>query len=101
VAHLGPGEHVIVNQPFGVACPRTLHAAALLRGRAPDFDLLADHGRQGSDGLCHHGAEYGTVSSTVLALDHDFRVTRYWHRGGLPCAGVSLDLTGAARSATG
>lgn len=96
---LGPGDHAIVNEPFGAAsCPRGRAAQALLDGRAPGFDLLASHGED--SGLCHHGDAYGTVSSTVIALDRALRVARYLHRPGLPCRTPTLDLTDAARAAT-
>ncbi len=99
---LGPGEHAIVNEPFGAAsCPRGRAARALVDRRAPGFDLLATHGDEPDAGLCHHGDAYGTVSSTVIALDRSLRVVRYLHRPGLPCRTPTLDLTAAARAATG
>ena len=98
---LGPGDHVIVNEVFGAdAGPRARHAAELVAGAPPGFDLLASHGARGDDGLCHHGDAYGTVSSTVIALDRSLRVARYLHRPGLPCRTDTVDLTAAARAAT-
>jgi uncharacterized protein with NRDE domain len=99
---LGPGDHAIVNEGFGaVSCPRGRAARALLSGAAPGFDLLTTHGDAPETGLCHHGDEYGTVSSTVIALDRSLRVVRYLHRPGLPCRTPTVDLTAAARAATG
>jgi hypothetical protein len=99
---LDPGDHVIVNEPFGAdGGPRAHHAAELVAGAPPGFDVLASHGAHGDDGLCHHGDVYGTVSSTVVALDRSLRVVRYLHRPGLPCRTDSVDLTAAARAATG
>ena len=46
------------------------------------------------------GDAYGTVSSTVIALDGAGRVARYLHRPGQPCRTPTLDLTDAARAAT-
>jgi uncharacterized protein with NRDE domain len=93
---LGPGMHVVVNEPFGVgACPRAERARRILDAHEPGFDVLADHG---PDGLCHHGETYGTVSSTVVALDDRLGVARYWHRAGLPCVTPTRDLTSAARA---
>jgi len=99
---LDPGVHVIVNEPFTTTDgPRARHAAALLANRAPGFDLLASHGPPAEHGLCHHGDTYGTVSSTVVALDRAFHVSRYWHRAGLPCRTATTDLTTTARAVTG
>ena len=100
--HLAPGDHAIVNEPFGAAsCPRGQAARALLAGGAPGFALLATHGDAPDTGLCHHGDAYGTVSSTVIVLDRELRVVRYLHRPGLPCRTPTCDLTAAARDATG
>jgi hypothetical protein len=99
---LGPGGHAIVNEPFGAtSCPRGGAARALLDDHTPGFDLLATHGDTPDTGLCHHGEAYGTVSSTVIALDRSLHVARYLHRPGLPCRTATLDLTAAARAATG
>ena len=98
---LGPGVHAIVNDPFGAAsCPRRRAARALLDGGAFGFDLLATHGDAPDTDPCHHGETYGTVSSTVIALDRSLHVARYLHRPGLPCRTPTLDLTAAARAAT-
>jgi uncharacterized protein with NRDE domain len=95
-ARLGPGTHVVVNEPFGVgACPRADRARRVLHGAEPSFDLLAEHG---ADGLCLHGESYGTVSSTIVALDAGLGVSRYWHRPGQPCVTPTRGLTAAARS---
>jgi len=99
---LGAGTYVIVNEAFGDGTgPRARHAAELVGAAPPSFDLLASHGRHGDDGLCHHGDAYGTVSSTVIALDRRLRVARYLHRPGLPCRTETIDMTTAARAATG
>ena len=99
---LAPGLHVIVNEPFTAdAGPRARHAAALLARATPGFELLASHGPPPEHGLCHHGDAYGTVSSTVVALDRRLRVSRYLHRPGVPCSTSTVDLTAAARAVTG
>jgi hypothetical protein len=98
---LAAGLHVIVNAPFTRdRSPRARHAASLLETAPPGFDLLTSHGPDTDHGLCHHGEEYGTVSSTVVALDRALRVTRYLYRPGLPCQAPTLDLTAAARAVT-
>jgi Transport and Golgi organisation 2 len=99
---LGPGIHVIVNEPFALVAskggPRERPAAALLANATPGFELLATHGPPPEHGFCHHGEAYGTVSSTVVALDRNLRVSRYLHRPGLPCRTPTVDLTAAARA---
>jgi uncharacterized protein with NRDE domain len=98
---LGPGTHVIVNEPFVTSVgPRARHAAALLARGTPGFELLASHGPPPDRGLCHHGDAYGTVSSTVVALGPGLSVCRYWHRAGLPCRTATSDLTTNARAVT-
>ncbi|HKA29672.1 MAG TPA: NRDE family protein [Candidatus Binatia bacterium] len=99
---LAPGLHVIVNEPFAAdGGPRARHAAALLARATPGFELLASHGPPPEHSLCHHGDAYGTVSSTVVALDRQLRVSRYLHRPGLPCTTSTVDLTSAARAVAG
>jgi hypothetical protein len=67
----------------------------VLHGAEPSFDMLAEHG---PDGLCLHGEAYGTVSSTIVALDAGLGVSRYWPRPGQPCVTPTRGLTAAARS---
>lgn len=99
---LPPGDHVIANEPFDAPpSPRVLRARALLHRVGPDFGALTDHGEPPEGGLCHHGPAYGTVSSTVLALDPAWRPVRYLHRAGLPCRADTRDLTREARAAVG
>lgn len=98
---LAPGLHVIVNEPFTAGdVPRARHAAAVVGAQAPDFVHLADHGPPSELGLCHHGDQYGTVSSTVVALDAGLRLRRYAHRAGLPCRTTTTDLTFEAEQVT-
>jgi len=101
IASLEPGLHVIDNEAFGRPSPRIVRATRLLVAAAPDFAALGDHGTSAEDGLCHHGEVYGTVSSTVIALDRDRRVVRYAHVSGPPCRGVPVDLTDRARAIVG
>lgn len=97
---LPPGDHVLANEPPGAPpSPRAQRARALLRLGPPGFRALADHGEPPGDGLCHHGATYGTVSSTVIVLDAGLGLARYLHRPGLPCRTPTRDLTAEARAA--
>src|SRR5262245_17957333 len=100
VVPLAPGAHVVDNELFGRPSPRAARATALLAGAAPDVALLGDHGVSDTDGLCHHGELYGTVSATVLVLDGRFGVVRYAHVSGPPCRGRIVDLTARARAVT-
>jgi len=100
IVPLVPGAHVVDNELFGRASPRAARAAALLDGAAPEFALLGDHGVSDTDGLCHHGELYGTVSATVIVLDARFGVIRYAHASGPPCRGRVVDLTAEARAVT-
>jgi hypothetical protein len=97
---LRPGTHVLVNEPFGAACPRRERAAMLLGDAVPDFHHLADHGSPEEAGSCHHGRDYGTVSATVVALGPAGAVTSYRHCADLPCRVAPADLTAAARRVT-
>jgi hypothetical protein len=45
-------------------------------------ELLGEH--EGADPLCRHGAEYGTVCSTILAL-RGGAVSSYLFAAGQPC----------------
>jgi hypothetical protein len=101
---LGPGNHVIVNEPFALPGGLRAQAAAALLGDAlPDFRVLSHHGGPAEpDGsLCRHGREHGTVSSTVVALDRQLGIVRYLHREGPPCTAALQDLTAAARRVVG
>jgi hypothetical protein len=98
---LAPGVHAIVNEPYGhTASPRARRAALLAGAGTPDFARLADHGEHDDDGLCHHGAAYGTVSATHVVLDGALRAVRYAHASGLPCTAPARDLTAEARRVT-
>ena len=100
VTPLAPGGHVIVNEPCGARCPRAAHATAVMGDAEPDFRLLADHGPPGDAGLCHHGRDYGTVSSTVIRLEAGGRVATYHHCPGQPCRTPIIDLGDVARRVT-
>jgi len=100
VVRLPPGDHVIVNDPFGTSTPRVACADAALRAFGPSFDALVSHADDVETSLCRHGAEYGTVSATVVALDRDGRIAAYRHRDGHPCEAAEIDLSATARRAT-
>jgi uncharacterized protein with NRDE domain len=81
----------IGNDPLGAPGERVVAAAerAAAVAGSPDADLerslrtlLADH--EGADPLCRHGDRYGTVCSTVLALEPG-RIVRYAFAPGPPC----------------
>lgn len=98
---LTPGDWVVVNEPFGVLGPRTALARAALARLGPTVRALATHADDVEAALCRHGDVYGTVCTTVVALDRAGSVARYHYRRGLACAGPLHDLTDAAAVATG
>ena len=101
IVPLAPGTHVVDNELFGRDSPRAARAASLLDGAGPEFALLGDHGVSDTDGLCHHGELYGTVSATVVVLDARFGIIRYAHASGPPCRARPIYLTARARAVTG
>lgn len=103
-----PGVHVVGNGGWNDAAdPRVARARTLLGQReisaAPGAreELLAgltaicrDHESEpGLRTLCMHGEAAGTVSSTVLILGADRRLSRYLHAAGAPCRTDYSDLT--------
>jgi uncharacterized protein with NRDE domain len=106
---LGPGCHIVTNEPSDVAAsePKVLRAWTLLEaaGLWPAkggsqasrglFDALgavvADHGAYGPDAICLHGGRYGTRSSAVWRINRPFdRQERHAfeviYANGPPCA---------------
>lgn len=82
---LGPGCHIVTNEPLGVGDEAKVRRAwSLLEGAgfwpapaggtAPQGflgrlgEILADHGREGRDALCLHGGRHGTRSAAVWRL---------------------------------
>ena len=58
---------------------------------SPDIAALFDGlGRvcaatDGAVPLCRAGGDYGTVSSSLIAIDRDGGLAAYWHAPGPPC----------------
>ncbi len=93
---LTPGVHVLSN--FGDLDDDRLPVVREARDRiapllldSPDIDALFDGlGRvcavtDGAVPLCRAGGDYGTVSSSLIALDRDGELAAYWHALGPPC----------------
>jgi uncharacterized protein with NRDE domain len=55
----------------------------------------APNEHRGNRALCVHASEhYGTVSSTLLAVGHEFAASRYLHAEGAPCQTSYRDFSG-------
>lgn len=109
VRRLQPGLCVVGNGPAG-GCdePKLARALALIRP-APDVDqtlrmltdVCRDHGTggDGRDALCCHGADRGTLCSSLLALhDTDRWQHRYLHAQGPPCRAPYRDASHLLRA---
>jgi uncharacterized protein with NRDE domain len=54
---------------------------------------------RGNRALCVHASEqYGTVSSSLLAISHDFSTSRYLHAEGPPCQTPYRDFSTLLRA---
>lgn len=93
---LAPGVHVLSN--FGGLDDDRLPVVREVRDRvgalrldSPDIEILFDGlGRvcaatDGAVPLCRAGGDYGTVSSSLIAIDRDGGLAAYWHAPGPPC----------------
>jgi uncharacterized protein with NRDE domain len=95
IRDLTPGIHVVSN--FGDVDDDTLPVVREARDRVTSLDVasadvddllrnlarvcaLADHPCP----LCHAGGDYGTVSSSLVAVKTDGTVAAYWHAPGPP-----------------
>jgi uncharacterized protein with NRDE domain len=105
---LTPGVHVLSN--FGELDDDRLPVVREVRDRvaalpldAPDVEtLLGGLGRvcSATDGavpLCRAGGEYGTVSSSVIAVDRDRGLAAYWHAPRPPCERAFAPVIASAR----
>jgi uncharacterized protein with NRDE domain len=95
VQALDRGAHVLTNRGAldDPALPVVQRARALLDpinvGALSLEPLLAALGAlcadgQGPDPICRVGGEYGTVSSSLIALGQNGRTAAYWHAEGPP-----------------
>jgi uncharacterized protein with NRDE domain len=95
IRDLTPGTHVISN--YGDLDDETLPIVREARERiasldhtSPDIDeLFSSLGRvtartEEPIPLCHVGGDYGTVSSSLVAVKADGTVAAYWHAPGPP-----------------
>jgi uncharacterized protein with NRDE domain len=95
IRDLAPGIHVVSN--FGDVDDDTLPVVREVRERVASFDvaspviddLLGSLGkvcavRDQPFPLCYAGSDYGTVSSSLVAIRADGTVAAYWHAPGPP-----------------
>ena len=101
-----PGVHVVANGGWNdLADPRVARARRLLAecrivAEAGEEELVSglmricrDHEAEPcAQTLCMHGAQSGTVSSTILTLRPDRRLGQYLHAPGPPCRSEYSDL---------
>jgi hypothetical protein len=106
---LTPGVHVLSN--FGDLDDDRLPVVREVRDRvdalpldSPDIATLFDGlGRvcaatDGSVPLCRAGGDYGTVSSSMIAVDRDGGPAAYWHAPGPPCERAFAPVTVSAKA---
>ena len=106
IRDLTPGIHVISN--FGDVDDDTIPIVREARGRIASLDLASPDidelfGGLGSVcaqtdpplPLCRPGGDYGTVSSSLVAVDAEGAVAAYWHAPGPPSESpfAPVDLT--------
>jgi uncharacterized protein with NRDE domain len=104
VQTLAPGVHVLSN--FGDLDDDRLPVVAEVRDRvkalpldSPDIAaLFAGLGRvcaatDGAVPLCRAGGDYGTVSSSMIAIGNDGGIAAYWHAPGPPCEHAFAPVT--------
>lgn len=91
VRPLTPGIHIVTNHDVNSASdPRTAHAFNWLEQRhfhSADECLTALKelcGQTGNPPMCLHGADRGTVSSTLIALGPTLTRSRFLHAQGPP-----------------
>ena len=101
---LEPGVHVICNRdPDDPESNKVRDLESALAGIATQplerlldelGSLLAGHPNLGDPfaNPCVHASDYGTRSSTLIALGPDVR--QYWHADGAPCETKYQDLSG-------
>ncbi len=106
VTALEPGVHVLTNADVNdPTCPRIAKSHQLFQEVSLPNDaaslralpermraILADHhvpvdprGPSAANTLCVHRGEYGTRSSTVIAVPEHGQPMHYWHAAGPPC----------------
>ena len=109
VTELPPGIHIFGNGP-----PNDTHDARVCRVREELGPLPVDvpldrwlsearnlrglHDRDANRAICRHGAEWGTVSSTITAVTSNIENARYLYNDGLPCETPFDDHSPALRT---
>jgi uncharacterized protein with NRDE domain len=104
IRDLTPGVHVVSN--YGDVGDDTLPIVREVRDRIASLDvaspvvedLLGSLGRVSALAdppfpLCHAGGDYGTVSSSLVAVRADGTVAAYWHAPGPPCEDAFSPVT--------
>jgi uncharacterized protein with NRDE domain len=97
IRDLAPGIHIVSN--FGDVDDETIPVVREARERIASLDVSSPNidelfrslGRVAAQTdqpcpLCHVGGDYGTVSSSLVAVNADGTVAAYWHAPGPPSA---------------
>jgi uncharacterized protein with NRDE domain len=109
VDELPPGIHIFGNGP-----PNDAGDARIRRVRDELAPLSVDvpldhwlnearnlcglHDRDANKSVCRHGVEWGTVSSTIIAVTSNIKNARYLYSDGLPCETPFDDHSPALRT---
>jgi len=91
-----PGPHIVTNQgdPDDEQLPRVRRGLELLARQdvaSSSLDSVLSalaaicRDDEGPNPICRAGGERGTVSSSIIALDHGGKLAAYWHAAGPPC----------------
>lgn len=100
---LTPGVHVLTNHGDldDESLPQTKRALAycdrLDLARAPLEDVLVALGQlcadtSGPEPICRVGGDYGTVSSSLIALEATGSLAAYWHAEGPPSSSAYVPV---------
>jgi uncharacterized protein with NRDE domain len=98
----GVGDLLTAPQPDSVEA--SLDQLKALCGTHREFDRVVDppNEHRGNRAICVHASEqYGTVSSSLLAIGRDWAAHRYLHAEGAPCCTPYRDVSALLNDPSG